>query len=68
MSTRRHGKGSSNTHSTRSAICRVLVVLTLCVDSPLLCENAPQNQLSSGHQLVVVLDVNADQKKVLPVE
>lgn len=68
MSIRRHRKGSSNTHSARSAICRVLVVLTLCVDLPLFCENESQNQLSSGHQLVVVLDVNADQKKVLPVE
>ena len=45
-------------------------MLAFYPDSPLLGENVPQNQRSSasGHQLVVVLDVNANQKKVLPVE
>jgi hypothetical protein len=48
----------------------VLVVLTACADSPLFGENAHQEQRSpsSSHQVVVVLDVNANQKKVLPVE
>jgi hypothetical protein len=43
-------------------------VVTLLTDSPLLSENASQQRASPGHQLVVLLDVNADQRKVLPVE
>jgi len=69
MSIKRRGPWSSKTRLAGLATSCVLV-LAFCADSPLLGENAPQNQRSSssGHQLVVVLDVNANQRKVLPVE
>ena len=52
------------------AISYLLVVLAFCAGSPLLSENAPQNQRpsSSGQHLVVLLDVNPHQRKVLAVE
>jgi len=70
MSIKRHGPGSSKSLLARLVISCVLVVLAFCGDSPLLGDNVPQNQRpsSSGHQLVVLLDVNANQRKVLPVE
>jgi hypothetical protein len=68
MSIEGYGPESSKTPLTRSAICCVLTILTLCTDSQLLSENAAQQPVSPGHQLVVLLDVNANQRKVLPVE
>jgi hypothetical protein len=70
MSIERYWPGSSETLLAGLVISCVLAVLSFCADQPLLSENVPQNQRSSlsGHQLVVLLDVNANQKKVLPVE
>jgi hypothetical protein len=70
MSIKGLGGVSSKTRLTGLAISSVLVVLAFCANSPILGENMPQTQRtsSSGHQLVVLLDVNANQRKVLPVE
>jgi hypothetical protein len=70
MSIKGLGAVSSKTRLTGLAISSVLVVLAFCAKSPILGENVPQTQRtsSSGHQLVVLLDVNANQRKVLPVE
>ena len=70
MSIKRREAVSSKTRLGGLAICCVLVVLAFCANSPLFGENVPQNQRpsSSGQQLVVLLDVNPNQRKVLPVE
>ncbi|SRR6266851_5428466 len=69
MSIERYWPGSSKTRLAGLVISCVMVVLSFCA-SPLLSDTAPQEQhpSSSGHQLVVLLDVNANQRKVLPVE
>jgi len=70
MLTKGHRSESRKKRLARLAISCVLVLLTFCADSPLLSENAPQTHRPSpsGHHLVALLDVNANQKKVLPVE
>jgi hypothetical protein len=56
------------TRLARRATSYVLSLLfTLFADSVLLSENAAQPS-SSGHQLVLLLDVNLNQRKVLPIE
>jgi hypothetical protein len=72
MLIRRRGPVSPRLRLAPSAIVFVLsVLLILCTNSSLQANNAPQNsqQLSSpGRQVVVLLDLNPHQKKVLPVE
>lgn len=65
-----HGPEASKARPTRIAVSWVLVVLTFCAGSPLNSENPARKQQHSlsGHQLVVLLDVNANQRKVLPIE
>jgi len=69
MSTKGYRSEPRKTRLACLAISWVLVLFTLCADSTLFAENAPQDQHPSpGHQLVLLLDVNANQRKVLPVE
>src|SRR5260370_5965385 len=71
MSTKGHRSEPRKTRLARLAISCVLVLFTLCADSTLSGENAPQKNQQlppPGHQVVVLLDVNANQKKVLPVQ
>jgi len=71
MSTKGHRSEPRKTRLARLAISCVLVLFTLCADSTLSGENAPQKNQQlppPGHQVVVLLDVNANQKKVLPAE
>lgn len=70
MSIKRRAAESSKTPSARIALSCVLVVFAVLASLTLLGGNALQNQppSSSGHQLVVLLDLNANQRKVLPVE
>jgi hypothetical protein len=52
------------------AICAPLVLLIVCARSPLLANNAPQEnqQPSSSRQIVVLLDINPNQRKVFSLE
>jgi hypothetical protein len=52
------------------AICALLILLTVCAHSPLLANNAPQEnqQPSSSRQIVVLLDINPNQRKVFSLE
>jgi hypothetical protein len=61
---------SSKARFARLAICALLILLTVCADSPLLANNAPQEnqQSSSSRQVVVLLDVNPNQQKVFSLE
>jgi len=64
--------GSPKSRLARSAIVFLLsALLVVCARLPLRGDSEPQNNLrtsSSGRHLVVLLDINPNQKKVLPVE
>ena len=70
MSIKRRWAVSSKTRLAGLTISCVLALLAFCADSPLFGESVPQTQrpFSSGQQLVLLLDVNPNQRKVLPVE
>ena len=72
MLIRRRRPGSPRSRRARSAIVFLLsALLTVCARWPLQGDSEPQNSLrtsSSVHHLVVLLDINPNQKKVLPVE
>lgn len=72
MSIRSRKPRAPRSRLARSAIVFVLsTLLAVCPVSPLQGNKAPQNKQnlsSSGHQLVVLLDVNPHQEKVLPFE
>ena len=69
---RRRRTGSPRSRLAGSAIVLLLsALLTVCARLPLRGDSEPQNSLRtslSGHYLVVLLDINPNQKKVLPVE
>jgi hypothetical protein len=68
----RSGPASPRSRLARLAIVSVLsALLTVCARLPLRGDSEQQNSprtSSSGHHLVVLVDVNPNQKKVLPVE
>ena len=72
MLIRRCGPGSPRSRLAPSAIVFALsALLIVCADSFLGANNAPQSSQqpsSPGRQVVVLLDLNPHQKKVLPVE
>ena len=72
MLIRRRRPGSPRSRLADSAIVFLLsALLTVCARLPLRGDSEPQNSLrtsSSGHHLVVLLDINPNQKKVLPLE
>lgn len=71
MSTERRGPAPAKTLLARFAISCVLPILVaLCAGSPLLGDESPQKdqQPSPRQQVVVLLDTNLNQRKVLPME
>jgi len=71
MSIRSRRPGSPRPRLAGPAIVFLLSALTLCAHLPLRGDSEPQNSLrtsSSGQHLAVLLDINPNQKKVLPVE
>jgi hypothetical protein len=70
MSIRRSGPVSSKARFARLAISALPILFTVCAQSPLLANNAPQEnqQISASRQIVVLLDINPDQQKVFSME
>ncbi len=72
MLIRRRGPVSPRSRFAPSAIVFAMsALLIVCTDSFLQANNTPQSSQQSsslGHQVVVLLDLNPHQKKVLPIE
>ena len=66
MSTRRRGPISSKTLLTRLAfVCLVQILAGASTDSPRPGQNAPQrNEQPASLQVVILLDINPNQRKV----